>query len=202
MCCEQCEESSLKRIYLEIFEPNLSLTEFDAQNVEIGKLKSLLDDLNKKVDEEKERNLILHDENRSREEKLNELVKKLQSVENALALEQEKRDTIGSDDKNLNIDFKCQVYYMKLAEKTEENEEMPFLCDWVLRHGASVGETKRQILEHIASADPKYDIPYERCRLRKKNANCPSKIYLDDQRFGDDVALLQNLQVFSDYDSI
>lgn len=92
-------------------------------------------------------------------------------------------------------EFKCKVHYMRLAETIEDNEKMPYLCDWILCSGAGVGKTKREILAHIASIDPKYDIPYERCRLRKKNGNCPSKIYLDDQKFGDDVVLLQNLQV-------
>lgn len=112
--------------------------------------------------------------------------------------------SIRRDGERLNIElgralrsgeFKCKVHYMKLAETIEDNEKIPFLCDWILCNGASVGKTKREILAHIASIDPKYDIPYERCRLRKKNGNCPSKIYLDDQKFGDDVVLLQNLQV-------
>lgn len=113
---------------------------------------------------------------------------------------------IDRDGERLNIElgralrsgeYKCKVHYMKLAETVDENEKMPFLCDWILCNGASVGKTKREILAHIAGIDPKYDIPYERCRLRKKNGNCPSKIYLDDQKFGDDVVLLQNLQVNS-----
>lgn len=111
---------------------------------------------------------------------------------------------INRDGERLNIElgralrsgeFKCKVHYMKLAETIEENEKMPFLCDWILCNGANVGKTKREILAHIASIDSKYDIPLERCRLRKKNGNCPSKIYLDDQKFGDEVVLLQNLQV-------
>lgn len=92
-------------------------------------------------------------------------------------------------------EYKCKVHYMKLAETTEENEKMPFLCDWILCKGANVGKTKREILAQIASIDSKYDIPYERCRLRKKNGRCPSTIFYDHQKFGDDVILLTNFQV-------
>lgn len=92
-------------------------------------------------------------------------------------------------------EYKCKVHYMKLGATIEENEKIPILCDWILCSDANVGKTKREILAHIASIDPKYDIPYERCRLRKKNGNCPAKIYLDDQKFGEDVVLMQNLHV-------
>lgn len=84
---------------------------------------------------------------------------------------------------------------MKLADVTETTENLPFLCDWILCNGASVDKTKREILAQIASNDTPYDIPIERCRLRKKSANSPGKIFLDDQVFGDDVILLSNYEV-------
>lgn len=92
-------------------------------------------------------------------------------------------------------EYKCKVYYMKLADVSETAETLTFLCDWILCNGASVGKTKREILAQIASNDALYDIPIERCRLRKKSANSPGKIYLDDQVFGDDVILLSNYEV-------
>lgn len=87
---------------------------------------------------------------------------------------------------------------MKLSEVNENSSEpLTFLCDWILCNGARVGNTKREILAQIATNDPQYAIPYERCRLRKKsnNSHAPGKIYLDDQVFGDDVILISNCEV-------
>lgn len=96
-------------------------------------------------------------------------------------------------------EYKCKVYYMKLSEINESSELQTFLCDWILCNGASVGKTKREILAQIASNDPQYQIPYERCRLRKKSTYGPNKIYLDDQIFGDDIILLSNYEVCLEY---
>lgn len=84
---------------------------------------------------------------------------------------------------------------MKLSEISESSDKLAFLCDWILCNGASVGKTKREILAQIASNNPQYGIPYERCRLRKKGTYGPGKIFLDDQVFGDDVILLSNYEV-------
>lgn len=86
---------------------------------------------------------------------------------------------------------------MKLADVSDTSEPLTFLCDWILCNGASVGKTKREILAQIANSDPQYDIPIERCRLRKKSANAPQKIFLDEQVFGDDVILLSSYEVRS-----
>lgn len=87
---------------------------------------------------------------------------------------------------------KCKVYFLKLSEVTDETEKFPFLCEWIIKTGANVGQVKQEILTHIATLDPKYEISYEKCRLRKKNWKNPSKVYLDDQTFGDDVSLSNN----------
>lgn len=84
---------------------------------------------------------------------------------------------------------------MKLSEVTDTSDTQTFLCDWILCNGASVGKTKREILAQIANNEPQYEISYERCRLRKKSAYSPGKIFLDDQVFGDDVILLSNYEV-------
>ncbi|XP_069705284.1 ubiquitin carboxyl-terminal hydrolase 47 isoform X2 [Periplaneta americana] len=75
------------------------------------------------------------------------------------------------------------------------SEPSKFLCDWILGKGMTVGEAKREILEEIKR---KYsiDIPYERCRLRKKSWKNPAKVYLDDQRFEDDISLFPNWEMF------
>lgn len=92
-------------------------------------------------------------------------------------------------------EYKCKVYFLKLSDVSETNEALTFLCDWILCNGVTVEKTKREILAQIANSDPQYDIPIERCRLRKKSANAPGKIYLDEHVFGDDIALLSNYEV-------
>lgn len=87
---------------------------------------------------------------------------------------------------------------MKLSEvneTSETSESLPFLCDWILCSGASVGKTKRELLAQVASNSPQYDIPIECCRLRKRSAGAPTKVFLDDQIFGDDVTLFSNNEV-------
>lgn len=94
-----------------------------------------------------------------------------------------------------NGEYKCKVHYLKLSESLDEMEKMPFLCDWILCYGASIGKTKREILAHIASIDPKYNIPYDRCRLRKLTVRNPTRIYHDDEQFGEYDMLSSGMQV-------
>lgn len=39
------------------------------------------------------------------------------------------------------------------------------------------------------------DIPYNRSRLRKKNWKSPAKVYLDDQKFFDDISIINNFEM-------
>ncbi|XP_021936857.1 ubiquitin carboxyl-terminal hydrolase 47-like isoform X2 [Zootermopsis nevadensis] len=74
------------------------------------------------------------------------------------------------------------------------SEPSKFLCDWILGKGMKVGEMKKEILQEIKR---KYsiDIPYDRCRLRKKSWKNPAKIYLDHQQF-EDIGLFPNWEMF------
>lgn len=99
--------------------------------------------------------------------------------------------------------------FVKLGRVLKENEHagkvyqlMPnatepirFLCDWVVAKGQTVGQAKKEILESIKK-QYQIDIPYNRCRLRKKNWKCPTKVYLDDQKFVDDIMLHTNWEMF------
>lgn len=97
-------------------------------------------------------------------------------------------------------EYKYKVYYLSLVDTVDEIEKITFLCDWILCQGANVGKTKREILAQIVNINPKYNIPYDRCRLRyKKHGRWPGKIYHDDQKFGDDIMLLQNGGVIYQY---
>lgn len=87
-------------------------------------------------------------------------------------------------------EFKCKLYHLNLSEITDDTEKIPFVCEYILRNGAEVGQTKREILAHLVQVDKKFErLTYERTRLRKKNWKCPTKIYFDDQKFGDDILL-------------
>lgn len=74
-------------------------------------------------------------------------------------------------------------------------EKMPLKCDWILRHGANVGQTKREIIAHLATLDHTFDIAYEQCRLRKKFNKRPMEIYNDSDKFGDDIRLSEHVEV-------
>lgn len=83
-------------------------------------------------------------------------------------------------------EFKVKLYYMNVTELTDL-EKLPFVCDYILRDSAEVGQTKREIIAHIRGLDEKYaNLTFERTRLRKKSWKGPAQIYVDDQKFGDD----------------
>lgn len=83
-------------------------------------------------------------------------------------------------------EFKVKLYYLSVAEMSDI-EKLPFVCDYILRDSAEVGQTKREIIAHIRGLDEKYaNLTYERTRLRKKSWKSPAQIYMDDQKFGDD----------------
>ncbi|CAO1302522.1 unnamed protein product [Diamesa serratosioi] len=91
-------------------------------------------------------------------------------------------------------EFKVKLYYLNILEVTDI-EKLPFVCDYILRNGAEVGQTKREILAHIGSVDEKYSkLTYERSRLRKKNWKSPTQIFIDDQKFGDDIIISSTTQ--------
>lgn len=58
------------------------------------------------------------------------------------------------------------------------------MCEWIVSKDMTVGHAKKEILAEIKR---KYDIdiPYERCRLRKKYYKTASKVFLDEQKFED-----------------
>jgi len=58
------------------------------------------------------------------------------------------------------------------------------LCEWIVSKDTTVGHAKKEILAEIKR---KYDIdiPYEKCRLRKKCYKTPSKVFLNEQKFED-----------------
>lgn len=86
-------------------------------------------------------------------------------------------------------EFKVKLYFLNVTEMIDI-EKLPFICDYILRESAEVGQTKREILAHIRGLDDKYaKLTFEKTRLRKKSWKSPAQIYTDDQKFGDDIII-------------
>lgn len=82
-----------------------------------------------------------------------------------------------------------------MSEVSDNFEKMPVKCDWILRTGANVGQTKREIISQLATQDSSFNTSYEHCRLRKKFGKYPTDIYNDNEKFGDDIRLTENFEV-------
>ncbi|RZF32369.1 hypothetical protein LSTR_LSTR001833 [Laodelphax striatellus] len=73
----------------------------------------------------------------------------------------------------------------------DSSQPFKFLCDWVIVKGQTVGKTKQDILNEL-SKKFNMKIPYNKCRLRKKNWRNPTKACLDDQIWEEDIMLTTN----------
>lgn len=92
-------------------------------------------------------------------------------------------------------EYKLKVYYLNLSEVNDDAYQLPLICEWIFLAGALVSDTKHELLASIAATNPKYEVPYEKCRLRKKTHKNPGKIFLDEQRFDDDITLMSHTEV-------
>lgn len=75
-------------------------------------------------------------------------------------------------------EFKVKLFQLLI----HSTEPFKFLCDWIVSKEMTVGQAKKEILAEIKR---KYDIdiPYEKCRLRRKNYKTASKVFLDEEKF-------------------
>jgi len=86
-------------------------------------------------------------------------------------------------------EFKVKLYFLNINEMADI-EKLPFICDYILRESAEVGQTKREILAHIRGVDEKYaKLTFEMTRLRRKSWKGPAQLFMDDQKFGDDIII-------------
>lgn len=89
-------------------------------------------------------------------------------------------------------EYKINLYYFNVNDIVDDLDKLPFLCNWIVRNGQEVGQVKKDVLAHLSAADStsKYSqLTFERCRLRKKCWKSISKVYTDEQKIGEDVAL-------------
>lgn len=78
--------------------------------------------------------------------------------------------------------------------KPDSTEPFTYLFDYIIAKGQSVASAKRDILLQ-AKKQQMIDIPYNKCRLRKKNWKNPSKIYLDHQKFSEDIPITNKFEM-------
>ncbi|XP_050304675.1 ubiquitin carboxyl-terminal hydrolase 47, partial [Anthonomus grandis grandis] len=88
-------------------------------------------------------------------------------------------------------EHQCKVYYLK-QDNMEPNN---LLFEHIIAKNQVVESVKKDILHH-AKKRHNLDIPYNRCRLREKSWKKPKKVYLDDQKFGDDISLPYNFELY------
>ncbi|XP_062708304.1 ubiquitin carboxyl-terminal hydrolase 47 [Aedes albopictus] len=87
-------------------------------------------------------------------------------------------------------EYKINLYYFNVNDVVDDLDNLPLLCNWIVRNGQEVGQIKKDVLAHLATSDSKYNnLMHERCRLRKKCWKSISKVYTDEQKIGEDVAL-------------
>ncbi|XP_068203218.1 ubiquitin carboxyl-terminal hydrolase 47-like isoform X2 [Palaemon carinicauda] len=82
-----------------------------------------------------------------------------------------------------------------LLEPDNIDDPARFLIDWVVTKGESIGNAKRAIVKEVNTRCNMTLTP-ELVRLRKKSWKNPQAIYLDDQKFDDDISLYSNWELF------
>lgn len=88
-------------------------------------------------------------------------------------------------------EVKCKVYHLKVDCMDVNN----LLFEHIFAHGQTVREVKRDIILK-AKKQHMLDIPSSKCRLRERIWKKPKRVYLDDQRFGRDIIITSNVDLF------
>lgn len=88
-------------------------------------------------------------------------------------------------------EYSVKVYFLK-HESTDTNN---FLFEHIITRGQQIGIAKREILFKMKK-HYMLDIRSERCRLREKCLKKPRKVYLDDQKFGEDIFVSNSSEIY------
>ncbi|XP_058838684.1 ubiquitin carboxyl-terminal hydrolase 47 isoform X2 [Topomyia yanbarensis] len=90
-------------------------------------------------------------------------------------------------------EYKINLYFFNVNDLTDDMENLPSLCNWIVRDGQRMGQVKRDVLEYLAAISENYRcLTYDRCRLRRKGWKSVSTIYPDNYIIGDDVRFTSN----------
>lgn len=87
-------------------------------------------------------------------------------------------------------EFLSKIYHFV----PDNNEPFKYLFDYVVTKGQLLSQAKKEILLQ-AKKQHMLDIPYSRCRIRKKSRKDPSIVYLDDMKFSDDIIIPHNFEM-------
>ncbi|XP_066151071.1 ubiquitin carboxyl-terminal hydrolase 47 [Euwallacea fornicatus] len=88
-------------------------------------------------------------------------------------------------------EFQCRVYDLK-PDTTDPNV---FMFEHIVARCQTVESVKRSILDNVKKRQ-NIDIPFNKCRLREKNWKKPKKVYLDDQKFGEEIGTNYNFEMY------
>ncbi|KZC08270.1 PREDICTED: ubiquitin carboxyl-terminal hydrolase 47 [Dufourea novaeangliae] len=88
------------------------------------------------------------------------------------------------------FEFKTAIYQLR----PNPDEIYKFLGEWIFCKDMTVAEAKKEILADIKRKHD-IDIPFERCRLRKKFTELPATVYVNDQK-------LEDLQLYSNTEMV
>lgn len=91
--------------------------------------------------------------------------------------------------------LKEHEYTGKVYQLLPNNPDpLRFMCEFVLSKGMLVAEAKRDILQ-IIKKQYQIEIPFNRCRLRKKSWKNPEIVYRDEQKFVEDITIDSNWEM-------
>lgn len=87
---------------------------------------------------------------------------------------------------------------MKLSELDDTKDDLPFLCDFIVRDGESVQEVKQKLATYLATSsvyaeDATSDASCY--RLRHRNGATVTRVYPDDYKFGDEITFKRDQEV-------
>lgn len=85
----------------------------------------------------------------------------------------------------------CKIFHLTPDNMDPNN----LLFEHVITKNQTVLSVKKEIIQH-AKKEKQLDIAHDRCRLREKNWKKPKKVYLDDQKFGDEIMFPYNLELY------
>lgn len=79
-------------------------------------------------------------------------------------------------------EYRSKVYFMRLAELTNEVGSLPFVCEWIFKEATTVAEAKAILISKLQRIDSsKYQtLKTENCRLWLKGGRSPIKIFKNE----------------------
>lgn len=90
-----------------------------------------------------------------------------------------------------NGEYRVKVFQLLVNEL----EPSKFLLDTIFARGMTILDSKKQVLSEL-KIEHNMDVPLDRCRLRKKTWKNPGTIYIDSQKYEEEIPIYPNWEVF------